>query len=62
MSFLDDLPLGTLLTIGGAILAFVAYLNNDMSALEALAVFGVTTVGAGQIGQARAQSGKGVRR
>lgn len=62
MSFLDDLPLGTILTIGGAILAFIAYLNNDLSVVEALGVFGVTTIGAGQIGQARAQSNKGVRR
>ena len=59
---LDDLPLGTILTIGAALLSAVAYLLGDLTVFEALGVFGVTTIGAGQIGQARAASGKGVRR
>lgn len=62
MRFLDDLPLSTLMSIGAAILAFVAYLNNDLSVFEALAAFGITTGGAGVLGKARADSGKGVRR
>lgn len=61
MKTLDDLPLATLLTIGGAILAFVAYLNNDLSVFEALAAFGIVAGGSGVVGKARADSGKGVR-
>jgi len=61
VSVLDNLPLATLLTLGAAALAFVAYLNNDLTVFEALAAFGITTGGAGVLGKARADSGKGVR-
>ena len=57
-----DVPLATILALGGAVLAFVAYLNGDLSVFEALAAFGITTAGSGALGKARADSGKGVRR
>lgn len=62
MSLLDNLPLGTLISIAGIVLAILGYLGDDLTYLEALAGVGVTSGGGGLIGTARAQSGKGIRR
>lgn len=61
MSFLDNVPLASVLTVGAAILATIAYLNGDLTVFEALGAFGITTVGAGQVGQARNGAGRGVK-
>lgn len=62
MNFLDHLPLATIMTLGGGVVALIAYLNGDLGAAEALAVWGVVGVGAGQVGVARNGAGRGVKR
>lgn len=62
MNFLDKLPLATLMTVGGGLLAFVGYLNKDLSIFEALAAWGVVGVGGGQVGEARNQAGRGLKK
>jgi len=62
MSFLDDIPVATLQTIAGIILAIIAYVSNDLSIFQAFAAVGINTAGAGAIGVARNQAGRGVRR
>lgn len=61
MDVLDRLPLATLLSIAALVVIVVAYIRNDLSLEEALLYLGVTTGGAGVLGVARAQSGKGTR-
>lgn len=62
MSFLDDIPIATLQTIAGLILAIIAYLNNDFSIFEAFVAVGANTAGAGALGVARNGAGRGVKR
>lgn len=62
LSFLDDLPLGTLTAIGGGTLALIGYLNGDLGIFEALAAWGITSAGGGGIGVARNGSGRGVKK
>lgn len=62
LSFLDDIPLGTVTAIGGGILALIGYLNHDISIFEALAAWGITSAGGGGIGVARNQAGRGIRK
>jgi hypothetical protein len=61
-SFLDHLPLATVMTIGGGIVALIGYLNGDLTVLEALAAWGVVGIGGGQVGVARNGAGRGLRR
>jgi len=61
LAFLDELPLATIMTLGGGIVALIAYLQGDLSVLEALAAWGVVGVGGGQVGVARNQAGRGLR-
>lgn len=61
LSFLDELPLATIMTLGGGIVALIAYLQGDLSVLEALAAWGVVGVGGGQVGVARNGAGRGVK-
>lgn len=61
MSFLDHIPLATITHIGGGIIALIAYLNGDLDVFQALAVWGIVGVGAGQLGVARNGSGRGVK-
>jgi hypothetical protein len=59
---LDGLPLATIMTVGGGILALIGYLNHDLTIAEALAAWGVTGIGGGQVGRARNEAGRGVKR
>lgn len=59
---LGDLPLATVMTVGGGIVALIAYLNGDLSVTEALAAWGVVGIGAGQTGKARNDAGRGLRK
>lgn len=59
---LGDLPLATVMTVGAGVVALIAYLNGDLSVTEALAAWGVTGIGAGQLGRARNEAGRGVRK
>jgi hypothetical protein len=60
--FLADLPLATIMTIGSGILSLIAYLNGDLNVTQALAAWGIVGVGAGQVGQARNGSGRGLKK
>jgi hypothetical protein len=60
-SFLDNVPLATVLSIIGSALATIAYFNGDLTIFEALAAWGVVNVGAGQLGVARNGSGRGTK-
>lgn len=62
MHAFDDVPVGTWLALGGVVLAVLGYITGDLSYQEALLGAGAATGGAGAIGLARAQSGKGGRR
>jgi hypothetical protein len=61
MSILDDLPLATIVSIVAIVVTVIAYLNNDISFEDAMTALGVGVGGAGLLGIARAQSGKGTR-
>ena len=61
MNLLDRIPLATVMTVGGGILALLGYLNKDLSIFEALAAWGIVGVGAGQVGEARNNAGRGVK-
>lgn len=59
---LDDLPIATLISIVAVVVVVIGYIRNDLTIEEALVALGAATGGAGVLGVARAQSGKGVRR
>jgi len=59
---LDNLPLASLISVVSVIVIVIAYIRNDLSIEDALVSLGAATGGAGVLGIARAQSGKGVRR
>jgi hypothetical protein len=62
MKVLDNLPLATITHVGGGAVALIAYLNGDLSVFQALAVFGIVGVGAGQLGVARNGAGRGLKK
>lgn len=62
MAFLDDVPLATIQALAGIVLAIIGYVSNDLSIFQAFAAVGINTAGAGAIGVARNQAGRGVRR
>jgi len=61
-STLDNLPLASIIAIVSIALAVVAYLNGDLSIQDAFLAVGAVNGGAGILGIARAQSGKGLAR
>lgn len=61
MNVLDKLPLATIIALVSIVIVVIAYLNDDLSIQDALVSLGALTGGAGVLGIARAQSGKGVR-
>lgn len=61
MDLLDKVPVATLSYIGGIVIAVIAYINNDLTAFEALAAAGVVGFGAGKVGEARNQAGRGLK-
>lgn len=61
MSFLDNLPMASIITIAGIIGAIVALVNNSIDFETFMISIGAVTAGSGVVGVARAQSGKGVR-
>lgn len=58
---LDDLPIGTLIALSSIVLAIIGYLSGDLSITDAFLAVGAVNGGAGVLGIARAQSGKGIR-
>lgn len=59
---LDNLPIATILSLVAVVVVVIGYIRNDLTIEEALVALGAATGGAGVLGVARAQSGKGVRR
>ena len=62
MSFLDDLPLATIVALASIVLVVIGYISDDISLQDALTGLGAVVGGTGVLGLARAASGKGVRR
>lgn len=62
MKFLDDMPMATLQALAGIVLAIIAYISKDLTIFQAFAAVGINTAGAGAIGVARNQAGRGVRK
>jgi hypothetical protein len=62
MNLLDNLPLASLLTVAAIVGGVIALIQGEVSFEEFLISLGAFTGGAGLLGVARAQSGKGVRR
>lgn len=61
-SFLDNVPVATLLVIAGAIGAIIALANHSITYEEFMVSIGALSGGSGLLGIARAQSGKGIRK
>ena len=61
MSFLDSLPLATIITVVGLIGAIIALINKSIDFEQFMVSIGALSGGAGVVGIARAQSGKGTR-
>ncbi len=61
MSFLDNLPLATIITVVGLVGAVIALINKSIDFEQFMISIGAVSTGAGVVGVARAQSGKGVR-
>lgn len=59
---LDKVPLATLQAIAGFVIVTIAYLNNDLTVFQALLAVGANGVGAGVLGHARNQAGRGLKR
>lgn len=58
---LDNIPMATIISIVSIPLIFLGYLNGDLSIESAFVSLGVISGGAGVLGIARAQSGKGMK-
>ncbi len=58
MSFLDNLPLASLITIAGLVGAIIALANGTVDFEQFMISIGALSGGAGVVGIARAQSGK----
>jgi hypothetical protein len=61
MHLFDEIPIATLQVIAGFIIAIIAYINHDLTVLQAFAAVGANGVGAGVLGHARNGAGRGVR-
>lgn len=61
MQLLDNAPVATLAAIAAIVVTVIAYLNDTISFDDAMQALGISIGGAGILGIARAQSGKGTR-
>ncbi len=61
MSFLDDLPLASIVFVVSVVLIVIAYVTNDISIQDSFTYLAFAGGGTGAIGYARAQSGKGTK-
>jgi hypothetical protein len=61
MSFLDNVPLATLVALASIVIIVIGYASNDIDLDSALLALGAVLGGSGVVGIARAQSGKGIR-
>jgi len=58
---LDKIPVATWQAIAGYVLVIIAYASHDIGVLQAFLAVGVNTAGAGILGHARNDAGRGVR-
>ncbi len=61
MSFLDQLPLATIIAVAGIVGGIIALANHSITFEQFMISIGALSGGAGVVGVARAQSGKGVK-
>lgn len=61
-SVLDNLPLGTLISLASIVIVVIACIRNDLTIEQGLVALGATNAGAGVIGIARNGAGKGLRK
>jgi len=61
LSFLDDIPMATVIAIAGIIGSIIALIAGDIDFDNFMLAIGATTAGAGVLGVARNQAGKGLR-
>jgi hypothetical protein len=61
MSFLDSLPLATIISLAGIVGAVIALINKSIDFETFMISIGAVNAGAGVVGVARAQSNKGVK-
>ncbi len=61
LSFLNDIPLASVIAVAAVIGGLIALIAGDISFEEFLVGIGATTAGAGILGQARNGAGHGVR-
>lgn len=61
MTFLDNLPVATLIAIAAIIGGIVALAGGDITFDQFLVGIGASSAGAGVLGEARNRAGKGVR-
>lgn len=62
MSFLDDIPVATLVTLVGIVGAVIALINHSIDFDQFMVSIGALAGGAGVLGVARAQSGRGLKK
>lgn len=58
---IDKLPLATILSLSAVVIAFVGYLNGDLTVFQALSAAGISSAGAGVLGHARNGAGRGTK-
>lgn len=59
---LDDVPVASLQFLAGVVLIVLAYISNDLTALEAFGALGLNGGASFGIGYVRNQAGRGVRK
>jgi hypothetical protein len=62
LSFLDDIPLATVITLVGILGAVIALIAGSIDFEEFMLAIGATTGGAGVLGLARNGAGTGLRK
>ena len=62
MNILDNLPVATIVTLVGIVGALIALINGSIDFEQFMVSIGALSGGAGVVGIARAQSGKGLRK
>ena len=62
MSFLDNMPVATLISMAAIIGGIIALINGSIDFEQFMVAIGATVGGSGVLGVARAASGKGIKK
>ena len=62
MNFFDNLPFASVTYLAGAGLAILAYINGDLSVIQAFEALGLTGGAGFGVGYVRNQAGRGVKK